>query len=43
MTLERDRLVPLHRFIWGRGTFAPFQSRSLITGRCAVVLVSAPC
>lgn len=35
MTLERDSLVPLHRFIWGRGTFAPFQSRSLITGRCA--------
>lgn len=35
MTLEKGSLVPLHRFIWGRGTFAPFQSRSLVTGRCA--------
>ena len=35
MTLEKGSLVPLHRFILGRGTFAPFQSRSLITGRCA--------
>lgn len=35
MTLEKGSLVPSHRFIWGRGTFAPFQSRSLITGRYA--------
>lgn len=35
MTLEKGSLVPSHRFIWGRGTFAPFQSRSLVTGRCA--------
>ena len=35
MTLERGSLGPLCRFIWGGGTFGPFQSRSLITRRCA--------